>query len=129
MPSVMYTECHKLGFYAECYYAECRYTECRGAFAIANHSYHSLIFVAKARSYKVKPLFRLHSTGRILEMPANIRLGWKLMEVINALAYGSTEFITSVKSFIVLDLGSIRFKSTFFETAFKVLNKKNITIF
>jgi hypothetical protein len=79
MPSVMYTECHKLGFYAECYYNECRYTECRGAFAIANHSYHSLIFAVKARSYKVKPLFRLHSIGRILDIPTNIILGWKLM--------------------------------------------------
>ncbi len=36
MPSVVYTECHKLALYAECHcaecrYAECHYAECRGA--------------------------------------------------------------------------------------------------
>jgi hypothetical protein len=36
-----------------------------------------------------------------LALSANIRLGWKLMEVANTLAYYDTATITAVKSFIV----------------------------
>jgi hypothetical protein len=40
----------------------------------------------------------LHSNGRLLALPTNVILGWKLMAVVNALAYYDTESITSVKS-------------------------------
>ncbi len=42
---------------------------------------------------------RLHSNGRLLALFANIRLGWKWMEVSNNLAYYDTATITAVKSF------------------------------
>ncbi len=29
--SIIYAECRKKAFYAECHYAKCRWTECRGA--------------------------------------------------------------------------------------------------
>ncbi len=44
---------------------------------------------------------RLHSIGKILTMPTNIRFGWKRMEVGNTLAYYTTATITAVKSFIL----------------------------
>ncbi len=39
--------------------------------------------------------------GRLLVLPANIRLGEKRLTVINTLAYFSTEIIKAVVSFIV----------------------------
>ncbi len=44
-------------------------------------------------------LTRLHSNGRLLALFANIRLGWKWMEVSNTLANNNTATITAVKSF------------------------------
>ncbi len=38
----------------------------------------------------------LHSNGRILALPANIRLGWKLLVVANNLAYCDTTNIKAV---------------------------------
>jgi hypothetical protein len=35
MLSVIYTECHIQGLYAECRYSECRYAECRSAVNMA----------------------------------------------------------------------------------------------
>ncbi len=40
---------------------------------------------------------RLHSNGRLLALPANIRLGWKSMTVSNTLTYYDTAKITAVK--------------------------------
>ncbi len=50
-------------------------------------------------------LTKLHSNGRLLSLPANIRLGWKSMQVANTLAYYYTTLITAVKSFIVKAAG------------------------
>jgi hypothetical protein len=49
----------------------------------------------------VEHLTKLHSNGRLLALPANIRLRWKLMAVANTLAYYITATITAVKNFIV----------------------------
>jgi hypothetical protein len=49
----------------------------------------------------VEPLTGLHSNIRLLALPTIIRLGWKLMEMPNTLAYYDTATIMSVKSFIV----------------------------
>jgi hypothetical protein len=48
----------------------------------------------------------LHPNGRIIALPANIRLGRKLMAVSNTLAYYDTATITAVKSFIIQTPGS-----------------------
>ncbi len=42
----------------------------------------------------------LHS-GSLLDLPTNIRLGRKSMQVANTLSYHDTAIITAVKSFIV----------------------------
>jgi hypothetical protein len=49
----------------------------------------------------VEHLTKLHSIGRLLSLPANIRLRWKGMAVANTLAYYVTATITAVKIFIV----------------------------
>jgi hypothetical protein len=43
----------------------------------------------------------VHSNSRLLALPANIKLGWKRMSVVNALAYYIPATITTVKSFIL----------------------------
>ncbi len=43
------------------------------------------------------PLMRLHSKGRILALPKNIRLDWKRLTVTNTLAYFDTESNTAFK--------------------------------
>ncbi len=45
----------------------------------------------------MEPLSGLHSNGRPLALPTNIRLGWKQMEVANTLAYYDTTIIMDVK--------------------------------
>jgi hypothetical protein len=52
----------------------------------------------------------LHSNGRLLVLPANVRPGQKGMSVANTLAYYDTETIIAVKSFIVLALFIDRLK-------------------
>ncbi len=47
----------------------------------------------------------LHSNGWLLALTANIKLGWKLMEVANTIAYYYMAKITAVKSFIVQGTG------------------------
>ncbi len=47
---------------------------------------------------------RLHSKGGLLALPANIRLGLKLLTVTNALAYFDMAVIRHVKLFIAQDL-------------------------
>ncbi len=54
-------------------------------------------------------LTELHSNSRLLALPANIRLEWKGMAVVNTLAYYVTATIMTVKSFIVM----ARFDRTF----------------
>jgi hypothetical protein len=49
---------------------------------------------------RVEPLTGLHTNGRFLALPTNIRHGWKYLIVINALAYDGTLTIIVVKSFI-----------------------------
>ncbi len=39
------------------------------------------------RAFKVEPREVLKSNIRILSLPGNVRLGWKGLEVTNALAY------------------------------------------
>ncbi len=43
--------------------------------------------------------------GRLLALPANIRLGWKGLPGINALAYYEKSSLTAVKFFITLATG------------------------
>jgi hypothetical protein len=45
--------------------------------------------------------YKVFYSGSLLVLPINIRLGWKLMQVANTLAYYDTAIITAVKSFIV----------------------------
>ena len=51
----------------------------------------------------------LQSYGRLLDLPSNIRLGWKWIEVANTLAYYKTTTITAVKGFIVQAPGSRKY--------------------
>ncbi len=37
MLNIIYADCYKWAFYAECHYAECCYAECRGAHAAGLH--------------------------------------------------------------------------------------------
>jgi hypothetical protein len=53
----------------------------------------------------VKFLQGLNRNGRLLALPANIRLQWKCTEVANPLAYYDTATITVVKSFKVKAFG------------------------
>jgi hypothetical protein len=46
---------------------------------------------------RVEPLAGLHSNGRLIALPTNIRLGWKKMEKANTLAYYDTAIITVIK--------------------------------
>jgi hypothetical protein len=43
----------------------------------------------------------LHSYGRLLVLPANIRQGWKCMVVASTVTYYGMATITVIKSFIV----------------------------
>ncbi len=45
-------------------------------------------------------LIGLHSNGRLLALPANISLEWKLIPLSNTPAYYDVAKITAVKSFI-----------------------------
>jgi len=45
---------------------------------------------------------RLYSNGRLQALPENIRPGWKLIALANALVYYDMTLIMTVKSFIVL---------------------------
>ncbi len=56
-------------------------------FAGAIHFLPSLIFVGKTGAYQSGASTGLYSTGRLLAVPTNIRLGWKLMAVANTLTY------------------------------------------
>jgi len=49
----------------------------------------------------VKSPTGLHPNGRLLALPANIRLGQKLMAVANTLAYCDRATITPKKVFVV----------------------------
>ncbi len=44
---------------------------------------------------------KLHSNGKLLALPTNIRLGWKQMVVANTVAYYGTATIMDVKSLII----------------------------
>jgi hypothetical protein len=48
----------------------------------------------------VEYLIELHSNGRLLALPANIRLAWKRMAVASTLAYYVTATVMTVKGFI-----------------------------
>ncbi len=55
----------------------------------------------------------LHS-GRLLDVPSYIRLGWKWLTVTNTLAYYCTEYNVPVKSFIVLVPGLLQQSTPFY---------------
>jgi hypothetical protein len=61
-----------------------------------------LTFAGKARSLPFEWSFTGLHSGRLLLLPANIRLGWKRFAVANTLAYYDTETIMPVKGFIAL---------------------------
>jgi hypothetical protein len=42
----------------------------------------------------------LHSNSKLLALPANIKLGWKLTAVVNTLAYCDVATIKAALSFI-----------------------------
>ncbi len=68
-------------------------------FATAIHLHLSLIFVGKAGAYQSGAIMGLHSNGRLLTLPTNIKLGWKRMAGAKTLAYYDVAKITDVKSF------------------------------
>ncbi len=74
-------------------------------FATTVHFHPSLIFADKARAYLSNP--HHDGNGRLIALPANITVGWKLIAVTNTLAYFNTATIASVKSFIVQDPGGL----------------------
>jgi hypothetical protein len=50
---------------------------------------------------RVEPLTGLHSNGRLLALPANVRIRWKLIAASNNIAYNNTATITVKKHFII----------------------------
>ncbi len=67
-------------------------------FVIVRHFYFSLIFAGKAGSLPLaEPIKGLHSEGRSLALPTNIRPGRKVMTVINTLAYYDNVLILTLK--------------------------------
>ncbi len=67
--------------------------------------FHPSLFAGKARSQPLRDFLHL---GRLQPLQAILKLGWKQLTVTNVLAYGRTEIITDVKSFIpqaVIDMG------------------------
>jgi hypothetical protein len=60
-----------------------------------------MIFLSKVGAYLSRALL-LDSTfkGKLKALPSNIRIGKKQLAAKNTLAYGSTEVIKAVKSFI-----------------------------
>ena len=64
------------------------------------------MFSSKAGAYSSGALFQgLYNMSIILELPANIRLGWKSSPGTNTLAYNEDWSITAVKRFITLGPG------------------------
>ncbi len=43
----------------------------------------------------------LHTNGRLISLPVNVRIGWNLMEVANTLTYYKKATTTAVTSFII----------------------------
>jgi hypothetical protein len=74
-------------------------------FAAAIYFHHSSIFACKAEPTTVDPLMELYSKGRLLALPANIRLGRKGLAGTNILACFNIATITAVKGFIVQSPG------------------------
>ncbi len=68
----------------------------RVLFAATIHFHPSLILAGKAGAYQSGAFTGLHYNGRLLALPANIRLGWKLLVVANNLAYCDTANIKAV---------------------------------
>jgi len=64
----------------------------------------SLSIISALVKYPSVALMGLHTKGRRLALPENIWLGRKCLIVKNTLAYCGTEFIMTVKSFIVKGL-------------------------
>ncbi len=62
---------------------------------------------AKLEPTTALPHMGLHSNGRLLALPANVRLGWKGRPFTNTLAYYNIATITTVKSFIAQTPGAI----------------------
>jgi hypothetical protein len=75
----------------------------------------------------VKPFTGLRCNGRQQALPTNIRLGWKLMEVANTLAYYDTASIAVLKSFIVQAPGCV-FKKLYLKFALKNVLKSKMQI-
>jgi hypothetical protein len=70
-----------------------------GVFATVSLSRPSLIF---AGAYMSGACYGLHSNcRRLLALPANIRLEWRLLTVTNTLAYYDLDLITTISDFIV----------------------------
>jgi hypothetical protein len=75
----------------------------------------TLMFVSKAGANRVKPLSRARLKGRLLALPANIRLGWKRLvggETLGATTISITTFsltTLSITIFCITTL-SITFK-------------------
>jgi hypothetical protein len=60
------------------------------------------------------PYRTLHCNGKLIALPANIKMGWKWMAVSNTIAYYNTGTITATKSFIVLaSVGGVQPKYRF----------------
>ncbi len=83
-------------------------------------------FLARLEPTIVELLMGLHSNGRLLPLPANIRLGWKSMANSNTLAYYDRATITDVKSFIVQPPGPNVKKFT--TVIYKCLQKARVLV-
>jgi hypothetical protein len=71
MLNVMYTECHKIGLYAECHYAQCRNAkcrcaECRGAFEGASFNIKYDVLQSKERNINLLVTLQLSMAKSIL---------------------------------------------------------------
>jgi hypothetical protein len=54
---------------------------------------------ARLELSRVEPLTGLHCNGRLLALPANIKLGWKLMAVANTPAYYHTAIMVRLGNY------------------------------
>jgi hypothetical protein len=70
-------------------------------------------------------LMVLHSNGRLLALPTNIRLGWQEMALASTLAYCVTATVMAVKSFTVQAPAHFVLESG--ATAFSIMTLHNDT--
>ncbi len=94
------------------------------------HQLRAIIFIARTSLYPhlifldlQEYLTGIHPNGRLLALPPNIRLGWKLLMVKNILNQYATEIIMAIKKFIVQAPGVNNINNLFSSSLTVLANK------